>query len=189
MRIILSMLILASISLGAQATTPEHDQEPSGCVFDGEGFVWFVSAPDGWVLSCLAPEHSEVPIALWPTGSSWKTASVVMYVNPTPRSAPDRSVQSVITAEVARFRRDNPTVTVTEAAAIETRGEGTAAVRHYTGDRWGNYEAVAFLDTEGPVAVVVLSTEREPEFTKAYPAFQALVTGITSVEATVVPAP
>ena len=168
------LYMVAPIALAV--LSPEAGIPADGCVFNGEDFVWFVSAPDGWALSCIAGEHPEVPIALWPASSTWETASAVLYISPTARSGPDRSLQEVVTSEVARFRRDNPTVTVIEAAPIQTKGEGAATVRHYSGDRWGNFEAVAYIDTKGPVAVVVLSTKNEADFKRSYAAFETLVT-------------
>ena len=179
---LLKAILVAVLTAGSFVciAAAEPDAKAEGCIFDGPKFAWIIPSPDGWTLSCISDEHPEVPIALWPSGSTWRTARVVMYINPTSRGAVDQTLADFVAQEVKQFEQRNPTVTVVPGAPVETGSDGKAIVRHITGDRWGNVESIAYIDTTGPFAVVVLSAKDQALHDSAYEQFKSLVGHMTS---------
>ena len=173
--------LLAAAAIACIFAAEADQAKGEGCIFDGPNFAWIIPSPDGWILSCLSDEHPDVPIALWPSGSTWKSAQVRMYINPTDRSGPNQTLAAFVSQEVQQFQQRNPTVKVVAGAPIETGSDGKALVRHFTGDRWGNVESIAYVNATGPFAVVVLSAKNQVLHDRFYEVFKSLVAHMTSV--------
>lgn len=146
-----------------------------GCIAYGDDYAFALKPPKGWVLSCDVSEHSDVPVALWPTGTTWANAEVVMYINPSPKGSSPQTLEDFVQFSASQFRKDKPGVKITPGEPLQTGDHSRVVVQHFTGDQWGNHEAVAYIESTTIFAIVVLSSRTEAEYKASYPAFEKLL--------------
>ena len=58
---------------------------------------------------------------------------------------------------------------------LKLRDGTTALVNHFSGDKWGNHESVAYIETPTVWVMVVVSSREEPTYKASLPAFGDLV--------------
>jgi hypothetical protein len=148
-------------------------QSHVGIVY-GKGHAFAVTAPPGWVLDNQSGVSAGLYVVFYPEGSSWKNARAAMYANTTRRQA-GTSLESFIAEDWQRFKENGADVKVFAAPPEATADNKEAQIRYFSGDKWDNREAVAYIE-EDEVFVVLALTSRTPEsFNMALPAFRQLV--------------
>src|SRR5262245_55055649 len=175
-RIFFSATALIAATLSAQPSEPQRNPLKSGgCIAYGDKYAFMVAPPEGWVLSCNVSEHSEVPVALWPKGSTWADSEVVMYVNPSGKGPSPQTLQEFANWSATQFRKDKPGVKIANGEPLETADHSRAIVQHFTGDPWGNFESVAYIESKTIFAIMTLSSRKEARYKESYAAFEKLV--------------
>jgi hypothetical protein len=149
--------------------------EGGGIVYGDEIGVG-VSAPPGWVFDSTSGTPQGLHGVMYPEGSSWADATEVMYVN-LASMGEGQELDGFVREAIARNRERSPNLQVIEAEPIEIEGGGTAVVRHYFGDKWGNWEAVAYAAKGRSVAIYVLSCRTRPGFQGSLDDFRSMVGG------------
>jgi hypothetical protein len=162
-------MALAAIALAASAQTPEG----AGIVY-GKDHAFAIAAPRGWVLDTASGKAQGLHAVFYQDGSNWASATTVMYTNSARKCDGQRTVEELMAYDLAQFRKHSATLEVTEPASVPT-SKGTAVVRRFTGDQHGNYEAVAYIDEEQTIIMLVLSSRTKKGFDEAYPSFEELV--------------
>ena len=155
-----------------------------GCIAYGDVWAFMVSPPQGWALSCEEKEHADVPVALWPKGSNWQDAKVVMYVNISDKDEPPETLKQFVDYSDSQFKKDKPGVVIKAAKALKTGDGRTAVVQDFTGDPWGNFESVAYIDSKTVFAMIVLSARNEKDFRANRAAFEKLVSSYLYMDKT-----
>ena len=145
------------------------------CIAYGDVWAFMLSPAPGWVLSCEPGEQEGVPVALWPKGSTWSNAKVVMYVNTSDKSDPRETLESFVEYSATKFREDKPGVVIKPGKPLKTADGRTAIVQDFTGDPWGNFESVAYVDSKTIFAMIVFSARNEKEFKSNHVAFEKVV--------------
>jgi hypothetical protein len=64
---------------------------------------------------------------------------------------------------------------IKSAKPLKTADGRTAMVQDFTGDPWGNFESVAYVDSKTIFAMIVLSARTEKEFKANHVAFERVV--------------
>jgi len=142
----------------------------AGIVY-GTDHAFAIQAPEGWVLDNTSGKGHGLCAVFYKEGESWQSADVVMYANTASKRVEDhRTLEQLMEYDAAQFKSRAPDIRITSAASI--RG---AAVRHFMPDEYGNHEAVAYIDEEFIVVMLVLSARTKEGFERAYPAFAELV--------------
>lgn len=173
---VVAILALLGATVGLTAAGQvSHAATSGGCIAYGDNYAFMLDAPEGWVLSCDVSEHSDVPVALWPKGSTWADAVVVMYVNPSPKSDAKQSLKDFVSFSDTQFRKDKPGLKITPGDPLETADHSHAIVQKFTGDPWGNVEAVAYIESKTIFAIITLSARSEAKYKDSYAAFEKLV--------------
>ena len=149
------------------ATVPAADE--TGIVY-GRDHAFTLDAPDGWVLDNASGKPQGLPVVFYRQGATWRTTDVVMYANTSAKQEGARTVEELVAYDVAQFRAKSARVKVTELPDI-----GTARVRRFEGDQYGNHEAVAYIDAGKVIVMLVLSSRTRQSFDDAYPSFEQLV--------------
>lgn len=141
----------------------------------GKGHAFWVSAPIGWILDNESGVKQGLHAVFYPKGSTWKDSSVVMYVNTVFRK-PDDSLENFIKEDIETFKeKGSNNIKVITADNIKTNDGKDARVRVFTGDKWGNYEAVAFIPENKIFVMIVLTSRVESGFQKSLESFRSLV--------------
>jgi hypothetical protein len=174
----LLLALLATASPPDSGALARETPDSSACVLHGRGWSVAVSAPEGWSIECRGPQTTNVQVALWPTGTSWRASPVVMSVNATATRAGE-SLEAFARSEALRFRTEHPTASIGVGSDLRTFDGRPALVRYYNADEFGSRDAVAYVDA-GPARVTIaLSSGQERVFTAHLVDFTTLVTTTT----------
>lgn len=168
------VILLGLILSAAQISYASKTESGSGIVY-GEQHAFMVTAPPGWILDNESAADQGIHAAFYPKGSSWDQAPAVMYANSVRKHKGVATVQDFINSDIARFKKGNPKIVISEGRTLKTEDGKTAQVRLFQGDQWGNWEAVAYIDEPAVVAILVLSARSQEAFKKSFPAFEKLV--------------
>jgi hypothetical protein len=173
-RVIVAALCCCTSPAAAVPEQPSSSNEaPSGLVY-GKDHAFWVSAPKGWVLDNKSGAPQGLHAVFYRLGSSWSDATTVMYVN-TGRLAKGESLESFIAGDLARFRERSPNVKMTKESSVPMSDKRTADVRRFSGDQWGNEEAVAYIQEDAVVVMIVLTARNRPDFEAARASLSELV--------------
>ncbi len=70
----------------------------------------------------------------------------------------------------------SPNATVKHVKTLTTQDASKAEIYYYTGDKFGNFEATAYIQARGSIHFITLSARDQDSFRQATPAFDAVVT-------------
>jgi hypothetical protein len=87
----------------------------------------------------------------------------------------DSSLEAFIAGDVDTFKKNSPNIKVEKAESISVTGGLVAEVRLFSGDKWGNYECVAYVSKGKSLAIYVLSSKNEDGLLKNLDAFRTMV--------------
>lgn|SRR5262249_22825943 len=132
-----------------------------------------LTAPKGWVLDEDAgrPRFQGV---FYPADSTWTGADAVMYVNTLARAV-EPNLEAFIADDIAHEREDSPNLQVRAGEPIRLYDGKSARVNLLSGDKWGNFETVAYIDTASDYVAIVLTSKNEAAYKSAQAAFVELV--------------
>jgi hypothetical protein len=177
----IATLVVLGLFSGAYAG--EKKEKPSqkeeelnqGLIY-GEDHSFWLSAPKGWVLDNQAGVSQGLHAVFYPKGSTWATATTVMYANVAHKGKKgEETLQAVMDGDAARFRERAPQLVVKRAKDLTTRDEKKAVVRYFSGDAWGSFEAVAYLDEKKVIVILVMTSKTRKGFEASLPVFAELV--------------
>jgi len=163
---------IAALALLLVSAPPAAGEQETGTFYLKDNAI-SLTAPKGWVLD----EESGRPRfqgVFYPSGSSWAASEAVMYVNTLARSV-EPNVDAFIADDIARERQDSPNLQVRAGEPIRLSDGKTARVNLLTGDKWGNFESVAYIDTSSDYVAIVLTSKNEAAYKSAQAAFVELV--------------
>jgi len=169
------VVMLALCSVGQAQNDQDKPAPNSGVVF-GRNHVFVLTAPKGWILDSRSGVSQGLNAVFYPEGSSWKNGNVVMYASVYhKRNETQETLETVISGDVAEFKKKSAKLRVVEAALLPTRKDKKAVVRYFDGDTFGNSEAIAYLDEGKVVVMLVMSARTKKELEADLPAFNELV--------------
>lgn len=166
-----------------EAPTTQVQMGPNGQtgVVYGPGHAFSLDAPAQWVLDNQSGVDQGLQAVFYPVGKSWTNSPSVMYANVyLKKDQKDENAATVAAKDIADFRKHSRTFKVLDADPLpvgDLAGDKprTALVKYFSGDDFGNFEAVAYINESKVVVMLVLSARKEEEFKKALPVFAELV--------------
>jgi hypothetical protein len=164
--VLVSMILLSATPLFA-------DDPATGIIYLKDHTV-AVTAPKGWVLDDESGRPQGLQAVFYPSGTEWVAAEAVMYVNTYSRNI-ESSLDALIADDLERMKEISPNVQVRRGEPIRLAGGATARVSHTSGDKWGNFESVAYIDTPADYVAIVLTSKTEAAYKSAQAAFVELV--------------
>jgi hypothetical protein len=174
MRAIQRVAVCLILALVVSPTLPSRASDAAAGIIYGPDHAFAVTAPSGWVLDNESGVGQGLWAVLYPTGSSWRDSNVVMYIN-TASKAEDPTLEGLIKGDLERQRKESPSLTITPGEPLALPDGPKALVNHFSGDKWGNHESVAYIEAPTVWVMVVLSSRDEPAYKAALPAFSDLV--------------
>jgi hypothetical protein len=97
-----------------------------------------------------------------------------MYANGVGRSS-GQTLDSFIADDVQSFRDRSPQIRVEERSPIKTKDGRLAVVRYFSGDQFGNHEAVAYIAEKRAFIVLALSARSQDAYQRSSRSFEELV--------------
>ena len=157
---------------------------PNGGIIETKTDAFFVSAPKGWVFSFEEGQRSGLEAVMYPLGSNWADAPTVFYVNTAHlNNTSQKNVNDVIEHDIERIKAANASVNIEYGTTLNTGKRKNAAITLYVlGNQYDNYEAVAYIQEDNMVAILVMSTRDHELFQRHFPDFVYLVESYYYIE-------
>jgi hypothetical protein len=170
MKCLALVMVAAALTLPAVSQQTKPKQGTSGksheIILQSEGGSFAIEGPKNWVADRKVGRLLGVCCVYYPKGS-WDTAETIMYPNVVTKGPGRTTLQELMDSDLATFRKDNPGMTYVDGdMPFKDR---IAKVRYFHGVNQGSSEAVAYIDEEKIVALVVLSSKTEKGLTEALP--------------------
>jgi hypothetical protein len=160
MRRIMFLMLVTGILVSANG---QNDNQ-TGMLF-GENFVFYMTAPSGWVLDNQSGVNQGQHMVFYPQGGSWKNSPVVAYGNSTPLTDTVKSVGDFVKQTVQGFRQGGSFSIKSRKQKTIPLAEGKKAdIYYYTGDQWANYEAVGYILEKKTINFLVYTARNKPAF-------------------------
>jgi hypothetical protein len=177
-RKIISVLIWTLFFLATPAQICFADQILEGfSVVHGKEFAFEIKAPRGWVLDNAAAKEQGLNLVFYPTGTSWETSKAVIYVRVRSNDANVRNIDGQVEDTLRNFRASgSPNISVKYVKTLTTQDASKAKIYHYSGDKFGNFEATAYIQAKGSIHFITLSARDQESFQRALSAFNSVVT-------------
>jgi hypothetical protein len=146
-------------------------------VVRGKGYAFEIKAPRSWVLDNEAAKEQGINLVFYPTGANWENSKAVIYVRVRTNEATLRNITDQVNDTLRNLRETgSPSVTVKHLKTLTTQDASKAEVYYFTGDKFGNLEATAYIQSRGSIHFITLSARDQDSFRQAIPAFDAVVT-------------
>jgi hypothetical protein len=146
-------------------------------VVRGKDYAFEIKAPRSWVLDNDAAKDQGLNLVFYPTGTNWDTSKAVIYVRVRTNGAALRNIADQVNDTVRNLRETgNPNVTVKHVKTLTTQDASKAEIYYFAGDKFGNYEATAYVQAKGSIHFITLSARDQDSFRQAISAFDAVVT-------------
>lgn len=170
MNCLVHVMVAVAFTLPAVSQQTKPKAAPSGTshtiILESDGGSFAVEGPKDWIADRKVGHRLGVCCVYYEKGS-WDTAETIMYPNIVTKGPGRATLQEVMASDLAKFRKDNPGMTYVDGD-IPFNGR-TAKVRYFHGVNQGSSEAVAYIDEEKIIALVVLSSKTEKGLLKAVP--------------------
>ncbi len=146
----------------------------------GNGVIFALPEPAGWKMDTNSAKNNNLPVVYYPTGQTWSNAPAVMYVNSSINDC-HTSFDKFIANDLAEFKSHTPTIVIKDGGTMTADGK-KVIIKLFSGDQYGNSEAVAYLDNTGGAFITITLTSRtRPLFDNALPVFKELVSNFQLV--------
>ena len=164
------VVVAAALSMPTASPQTKAKQGTSGkhhtVILQSKGGSFVIEGPKNWIADRKVGRRLGVCCVYYPKGS-WDTAETIMYPNIVTKGPGRTTLQELMDSDLATFRKENPGMTYVDGdIPFKDR---TAKVRYFHGVNQGSSEAVAYIDEEKIVALVVLSSKTEKGLTEALP--------------------
>ena len=141
----------------------------------GSNYAFSLRAPEGWILDTESGAGQRLRAVFYPAGGSWKNAAVVAYARSRPRTAEISSVEDVVNEVVATFQREgSPDYQGKKHMSITTESGEKGEMYIFSGDKWGNSEAVVYFPEEKTFNFVAYNARHAADFDTFLESFKVL---------------
>lgn len=170
---VIALFIISNLAL-AENKEPIGVPAGGGIVYGSEIGIG-VSAPSGWIFDNKSGVSQGLHAIMYPEGSSWANSNEMMYVN-IGKVEPGEALEKFIQTDIDSFVKNSPNLILEKINSLTIQGGVKAEVRQFTGDKWGNFERIAYAQKGSSVAIYVLSSKTKNGYEKSIDAFDEMVT-------------
>ncbi len=170
------LLILSGL-LFFSCVSPHRNAEGmnSGIIY-GDDHVYSLTACEDWVMDNTSAVNQGLFCVFYPKDRTWANSPVVAYSKAVSKNDSLETIKDMVSNTIREFRQNgSPDSRVRYMKNIETRHGKVADIYFFTGDQWGNYEAVAYFDEGKCIPFIVLSSRAYEVFEKSLPNFESIV--------------
>ena len=166
--------MFASVSLTALADTQRF-------AVVGSDVIFALSEPSGWKMDADGGrQNNNLPVVYYPAGMAFSNAPAVMYAN-TESNDCVSGFEKFINEDLEGFKNDSPGIVITNGGTMTVDGM-QVVIKIFNGDRYGNSEAVAYINNKnGPFISITLTSRTKALYDQYLPVFKKLVSSIQLV--------
>lgn len=169
-------LVISGILLSALPLYAERILE-GYTVVNGNGYAFELKAPRGWVLDNEVAREQGLNVVFYPKDSSWDNGKAVCYVRVRTLDSTVRNVEDQVQDTLKNLRGSgSPNAGARYVKTLTTQDASKAKVFYFSGDRFRNLEATAYIRAKNTIHFITLSTRNADTFEYSLAAFESLVT-------------
>lgn len=174
MKMKIRSLILALVLGGGCLAMADILEEGRGIIY-GKDHAFSLQAPKGWVLDNESAVQQGLHAVFYPKGESWADSTVMAYARGKPKTADMATAEDVAKAVVKDFQANgSPNYASKHVKTLKTDSGREAIIYHFTGDEFGNTEAVAYFVEEKSINFLVFNSRDPKVFADSLDVFEAL---------------
>jgi hypothetical protein len=145
-------------------------------VVRGKTFAFQLKAPRGWVLDNEIARSQGLNVVFYPTGADWNTSKVASYVRVRSNDGTQRKIEDQVQDTLRNLHETgSPNAKAEFIKTLTTQDASKAKIYFYSGDKFGNLEATAYIQGKDSINFVTLTARDQDSFRQAMPAFESLV--------------
>ena len=111
----------------------------------------------------------------YPKGQTLRDSPAFAYSRARSKADKVVTIEDQVAETLADFKPTSPNISVAFSEALEIPNGRFAKIYFYTGDQWGNYEAVGYIDEKKTINFVVLSARNKEAFQSSLDAFRQIL--------------
>ncbi len=188
-------VLLVMAALTSFAASQQENPNPAGggrnrtVILHSEGGSFLIDGPKDWIADRKVGRRLGVCCVYYPKGS-WDNAETIMYPNIVTKGPGKQTLRELMDSDLAKFRADNPGMSYVDGEDIRLKNDRIARMRYFHGVNNDSLEAVAYIDEEKIIALVVVSSKTEKGLNDSIPLLRGVLqTYVYGVEAVGVKAP
>jgi hypothetical protein len=170
MKSLVLIVVAAALTLPTVSPQTKAKQGTSGkhhtVILQSGGGSFAIEGPKDWIADRKVGRRLGVCCVYYPRGP-WDTAETIMYPNIVTKGPGQATLRELMDSDLATFRKDNPGMTYVDGDI--PFNDRTAKLHYFHGVNQGSSEAVAYIDEEKIIALVVLSSKTEKGLMDALP--------------------
>ena len=155
------MLLL--FSNNAMATSMDGD---TGLLF-GANHAFKFTATTGWVLDNKSGVQQGLHMVFYPIDFAWNNSPVIAYGRSVTKTKTLRTIADQVKDTIDAFHREGSPKYRSQAGELLKLHNGrTAQIYYFSGDQWGNYEAVGYIEEEKTINFLVFNARKKADYDK-----------------------
>ena len=164
------------VSLTVLVVVGPAERAVSQVICDDEKIAFVLTSPAEWDLDTASGKNQGLCIVGYPHGSSWKESSAAIYAHAVDQKTNGNdSLGEFIASDVRTFQAHSSDLKVSSEPDLQTSNHRRVAMRFFSGDPYGNREAVAYVDEIDVFVVLVLTAKNNADYDHALPVFRQVV--------------
>jgi hypothetical protein len=169
------LLLLSTLFFLNSALFGQDADMRSGIIY-GKNHAYSLTAPEGWILDNHSAVNEGLYAVFYKKGESWEKAKTVMYTNTSPfLDTLQNTIDKLIKYDCDNFKKHYKDIKISDGMDIQIKPGISAKVKYLSGESYGNFEAVAYIDAVKTGVMIVLSSRTQEGFTESLTAFESLV--------------
>jgi hypothetical protein len=162
-----------------EAPSRQSQKKTPPLVLEPHRYSYTFGIPEGWDFSFDQAQDFGARLVFFPRSGSFKESDSVIYINEVCKANCTGMTRRSIDRTIEDSRDDSPALHVATDLPIKLETGGEAPVRILTGARDPRQakEALAFIEHEDAIVLVVLTTKDPGHWAEDYAAFEEVVAG------------
>ena len=170
-----SIASLAAVLFMALLPASALIMEGGGGILYGQTYAFHVKAPKGWIFDNESGVQQGMDCVFYPKGQTWEDSPVIAYARARERTKEVQTADDAAKAAIDDFHaRGNPKYEGKRVKTIKTKNGKEGVIYHFSGDKFGNYEAMVYFVEDKTINMVILNARKQKAFESALPAFEQL---------------
>jgi hypothetical protein len=169
------MFITIAAALLSLAPASALITEAGTGILYGETYAFHVRAPKGWIFDNESGLQQGLDCVFYPKGRTWQDSKVIAYARAEARTKEVQTADDAAKAAVDDFHgRGNPSYEGKRVKTIKTSAGKEGVIYHFSGDRFGSFEAMVYFVEAKTINIIVLNAREKKAFEDALPDFDQL---------------
>jgi hypothetical protein len=188
MKFLALLTVLAALASQAVSQQPNRDGEKTqsrnggAAIVYSEGGAFLIEGPSGWVVDRDAGQRIGTCCVYYPEGATFGSAEVVMYPTIATKAPGQNTLKEFMDYDLSDFREHNPEMSYEDGEDISLKNHRTAKVRYFYNVNQNSSEAVAYIDEEKMIALVVVSSRTRKGLNESIPLLRSSLQTYASMD-------